>query len=481
MIKACIFDLDGTLADTIESIAWSCNEALAVCGLGPLPVKDYQYYAGDGAKVLVERALKAAGDSQLKHFEKVYDVYSEFFRKDCTYKVSVFDGMFEALEAMKQKGIRLAVLSNKPHDRAVDVVNKLFGENYFDMVQGQTDSIPRKPSPAGALKIAEKFGVRPDQCMYVGDTNTDMQTGNAAGMYTIGVLWGFRTREELEENHAHDIAEHPAQLVSLLNRKIRLVVTDVDGTLIQTGVAELDPAYHTYISALLDRGIAVAAASGRQIQSLQHIFKENADRMYLIGENGGQMVYHGSDVEFKAIDRKMLAALIQDIKRIGRCEILMSCPKVHYVEAKDADLYHHLTEIVHNHVCMVDDFSEVDEPVCKIAFYREGGIEDVVDYFKKQWGDKLHVAVSAASWLDFNRPDVNKGEAVKKVQGMLGISEDETMAFGDSDNDLEMLGCAKFNYAKTGARPAVKAGTRFSTASVLDQLKDLIEETGGLR
>ena len=129
--------------------------------------------------------------------------------------------------------------------------------------------------------------------------------------------------------------------------------------MIQAGVAELDPAYHTYISALLDRGIAVAAASGRQIQSLQHIFKENADRMYLIGENGGQMVYHGADVDFKAIDNETFIQLIKDIKKIGRCEILISCPKVHYVEAKDMDLYHHLTEIVHNHVLTVRDFSEV--------------------------------------------------------------------------------------------------------------------------
>ena len=216
MIKACIFDLDGTLADTVESIAWSCNEALAVCGLGPLPVKDYQYYAGDGAKVLVERALKAAGDGQLEHFEKVYNVYSEFFRRDCTYKVSVFDGMMGALETMKQRGIRLAVLSNKPHDRAVDVVNKLFGENYFDMVQGQTDNIPRKPSPIGALKIAEKFGVRPDQCMYVGDTNTDMQTGKNAKMTTVGVVWGFRGREELAAFHPEYLIEKPEEILRVL-------------------------------------------------------------------------------------------------------------------------------------------------------------------------------------------------------------------------------------------------------------------------
>lgn len=476
MIKACIFDLDGTLADTIESIWWSSNEALAAVGLRALPMEDYKYFAGDGAKTLIERAVYAAGDQKLEKFDKAYEVYSEFFRKDCTYKVTVFNGIKPMLDGMKQRGIKLAVLSNKPHARSLDVVAKLFGENYFDIVQGQVDGVPKKPAPDGALKIAEKFGVMPDECMYVGDTNTDMQTGNSAGMYTVGVLWGFRPKSELEENHAIEIVSEPAELLKIADRKIRLVVTDVDGTLIKKGVPELDKDYHDCIGKLLKAGVKVAAASGRQIDSLKHIFGENAAHMYLIGENGGQMVYHGADVEFKAIDREVLTHLIYDIKKIGRCEILVSCADIHYVEEKDEDLYHHLKEIVHNHVTAIDDVAKVTEPVCKVAFYREGGVEDVVDYFKKKWSDKLHIAVSASDWLDFNRPDVNKGEAVKKIQSMLQISREETMAFGDSDNDVEMLECAAFNYAKTDARPLVKQTAHFKTDSVLKQLKRLADE-----
>ena len=214
-IKACIFDLDGTLADTVESIAYSCNEALAAVGLGPLPINDYRYYAGDGAKVLVERAMKAAGAKDMDDLESVFEIYNGFFKKDCTYKVSVFDGMLPTLKKLKASGIKIAVLSNKPHDRAVDVINKLFGEGFFDMVQGQTESIRRKPAPDGAVMIAENFGVKPEECLYMGDTNTDMMTGTSAGMYTVGVLWGFREREELLENGTDAVIEKPQEIAEI--------------------------------------------------------------------------------------------------------------------------------------------------------------------------------------------------------------------------------------------------------------------------
>lgn len=476
MFKACIFDLDGTLADTIESIWWSSNEALAAVGLPPQPMEDYKYYAGDGAKVLIEKALAAAGDKELKNFEKAYAIYGDFFKKDCTYKVTVFDGIRETLDALKQRGFKLAVLSNKPHARSLDVVNKLFGSGYFDMVQGQVDGVPRKPAPDGALKIAKAFGVRPDECLYVGDTNTDMQTGRGAGMFTVGVLWGFRPRKELEENRAMEIISHPSELVKIADRRLRLVVTDVDGTLIPTGVRELDERYHDCLRKLIDSGICVAAASGRPIDSLLHIFKENAADMYLIGENGAQVSYHGANVEFKAIDKTMYAELVQDVKKIGHCELLVSCDTTHYVEEKNIDLYRHLTEVIHNKTSLIEDAALIAAPVCKVSIFRESGIEDIVDFFKQKWGKKLNVAVSGPQWLDFNRLDVNKGEAVKAIQEKLDIDKTQTMAFGDSDNDLEMLENALFGYAKTDGRPSVKEKAAFLTDCVYTQLQSIADE-----
>lgn len=216
MYKAAIFDLDGTIADTIESIAVSSNEVLKLCGLQPRPVEEYNYYAGDGADTLIRRALAAAGDKKGINFEMAYTKYQEIFEKDCTFKVKIFDGMKETLDYMKSLGMKLAVVTNKPHLRAITVVETLYGQGYFEFIIGQQSGIKKKPDPEGTLLAASKLGVKPLECIYVGDTNVDMQTGNAAGMFTIGVLWGFRERQELIDNKAHALAESPKELIDLV-------------------------------------------------------------------------------------------------------------------------------------------------------------------------------------------------------------------------------------------------------------------------
>lgn len=214
MYKAAIFDLDGTIADTIESIAIAANKTLTASGLKPLDTERYKYFAGDGADTLIRRTLAAAGDTEGVHFEQAYAIYKEFFEKDCTYKVKVFEGMKEVLDRLKTEKVSLAVLSNKPHDRTVTVVETLFGKEYFDFILGQQASYKRKPDPEGAYLVAKQLQVSPSECIYVGDTNVDMQTGTSAGMYTVGVLWGFREREELEANHADAIIAEPKELLS---------------------------------------------------------------------------------------------------------------------------------------------------------------------------------------------------------------------------------------------------------------------------
>ena len=214
MIKACIFDLDGTLADTLESMAYVANEIMQKYGLKTLPTDNFRYYSGEGADMLMQRALKDAGDKELIHYEEGRRLYREMFAADPMYKVVPYEGMPETLKELKKRGIRLAVCSNKPHPAAVKVIAQLYGDD-FDMVLGQSDAIRRKPAPDGPLMIAGKFGVRPEECMYVGDTSTDMKTGKAAGMFTVGALWGFRDRRELESNGAEVIAEKPQDLLKI--------------------------------------------------------------------------------------------------------------------------------------------------------------------------------------------------------------------------------------------------------------------------
>ena len=222
MLKAAIFDLDGTISDTLTSIAYSANASLRKEGLSELPRDNFRYYAGDGAGELVRRYLKDTTVISSKldpkdeaNYEHFFKSYMEEFSKYCMYEVKPFSGIPELLYSLKGAGAKLAVLSNKPDAQAREVVEQLFGSELFDHVEGQREGVPRKPAPDGALRIAGDFGLEPSECMYLGDSNTDMKTGRAAGMYTVGVLWGFRDKEELLSSGAEAVIERPEEAFEL--------------------------------------------------------------------------------------------------------------------------------------------------------------------------------------------------------------------------------------------------------------------------
>ena len=216
MKKAVIFDLDGTLNDTIDSIKISADAAAATVGIGPFSEDEYKYFVGDGAAVLIERVLEAGGDSEHVHFDAVYAEYQRIFEKYCMYNVRPYDGIPELLDALKEKGVQMAVLSNKPHVRTLEVIHDIFGDDYFAVVQGQQEGIERKPSPEGVFHILNKLSLTADDILYVGDTGTDMQTGKSAGAFSIGAFWGFREENELRENGADVIVGHPLEVLNYL-------------------------------------------------------------------------------------------------------------------------------------------------------------------------------------------------------------------------------------------------------------------------
>ncbi len=213
MKKAVIFDLDGTLTDSLESIKVSADKAIGEFGFGPYTKEQYKYFVGDGADTLIERCLEAGGDKGLAYFDRAFVEYQKIFQEYCMYRVVPYDGIRELLAELKERGIKIAVLSNKPHERTKDVIYTLFGEGYFDVVQGQIAGVEKKPSPAGVFCILEQLKLTADEILYLGDTGTDMQTGKSAGAVTIGALWGFREREELLENHADYVIEKPLELL----------------------------------------------------------------------------------------------------------------------------------------------------------------------------------------------------------------------------------------------------------------------------
>ncbi len=214
MKKVVIFDLDGTLSDSITSIQYSADLALVPLGYGPFSVEQYKYFVGDGAANLIKRCLQAGGDRELVHFEEAIARYREIFRENCMYRVKPYDGIVELLTELKARGMKLTVLSNKPHQEAVNVVEELFGKGYFDVIMGQMPGGPIKPDPVGVYQILEQLCLKTDDVIYLGDTGTDMATGKNAGVFTVGALWGFRERKELEDGGADAIIGHPLELLA---------------------------------------------------------------------------------------------------------------------------------------------------------------------------------------------------------------------------------------------------------------------------
>ena len=219
MYRACIFDLDGTLTDTLESLTYSVNETMKEIGLPEITSEQCREFVGNGAKVLIEKTLKASGDEDLSRFDEAFAAYQRIFDKCCTYRVKPYPGIPEMLGAMKERGLRLGVLSNKPNRQAVHVVEEIFGKGVFDHIQGQKDGVPRKPDPTAVLSIAGEFGVSPAETLYIGDSEVDGATGKAAGMDTILVSWGFRSRDVLEAAEPLCIADTTDEILQIIREK----------------------------------------------------------------------------------------------------------------------------------------------------------------------------------------------------------------------------------------------------------------------
>ena len=215
-MKACLFDLDGTLTNTLESMTYSVNLTLKEMGLSQITKDQCRMFVGNGARVLIEESLKVSGDPKASRIEEGMKIYGRIFDQNCTYHVTPYEGIPEMLKALKDRGIHLAVLSNKPDRQTVKVVKEIFGDNIFDYAQGQKDGIRRKPAPDGVWYLMEQMQVSKEECLYIGDSEVDAATGKNAGLKTIGVLWGFRDRKTLETAGADHLIERPEELLQFV-------------------------------------------------------------------------------------------------------------------------------------------------------------------------------------------------------------------------------------------------------------------------
>ncbi len=211
--KGVIFDLDGTLLDTLKDLALAANTTLASFGFPQHPMDDYRYFVGEGLKTLMQRIVPdyVVNDGQLENYIKKFN---EVYKQCWNINTAPYPGIPEMIAALSHAGVKLAVLSNKPHAFTKICVETFFPDHPFMYVYGQRDGVAPKPDPAGALDIATQMELVTESILYIGDTATDMQTGKRAGLRTIGVEWGFRDRAELEKNEAWKIAATPAEIIS---------------------------------------------------------------------------------------------------------------------------------------------------------------------------------------------------------------------------------------------------------------------------
>ncbi|WP_421918928.1 HAD family hydrolase [Marinifilum sp.] len=213
MIKGVIFDLDGTLANSIEDIADSMNQVLEENNFPTHDYTTYKTFVGRGIRSLVEKSLpneNRSSEEIKKNYERMMSVYDE----NCIVKTCLYPGIKDLLDSLRDKGIKISVFSNKANELTQKVVKVLLSDWKLEHVLGAGGEIPRKPNPKGAIFISDKMGIDPSELMYVGDSGVDMATAHNSGMHAVGVLWGFRDLEELLENGAQTLLENPMDLMA---------------------------------------------------------------------------------------------------------------------------------------------------------------------------------------------------------------------------------------------------------------------------
>ena len=211
--KAVIFDLDGTLVDSLADLSDSVNLMLESYGFPTHEMEQYRYFVGNGSKKLMERTLPRDKAASAEFVEEALAKYKAIYKEHLLEKTRPYNGVRELLEELKSRGIPVAVCTNKHNDAALTILKILFAPGTFEEVLGDRPGFPKKPNPATPLEIASHLGVKPDEVAYLGDTSVDMETAVHAGFLPVGVLWGFRPEEELVKSGAKVLLKAPLELL----------------------------------------------------------------------------------------------------------------------------------------------------------------------------------------------------------------------------------------------------------------------------
>lgn len=265
----------------------------------------------------------------------------------------------------------------------------------------------------------------------------------------------------------------------LKEHMIRMVVSDIDGTLLTEGTGWMEPEYYEVIRRLKQKGILFVAASGRQYASMKHVFAPVADDIIFVSENGTNIIKNDKDLINIYMDQEMAKEVIEYIRTLPECDVMLCTPRTQYLEKRNEALLDWLTNGYHSHVEVVDDLLDYTHIANKISLYRADGAAAVGEEILERFASRLNIAVSGSVWIDFTNPDMDKGTTISQLQQQMGITPQETIVFGDNCNDLGMFRCAQETYAVETAHPELLEAAKHIIPSpddngVLQVLKSLL-------
>lgn len=242
---------------------------------------------------------------------------------------------------------------------------------------------------------------------------------------------------------------------------IRLIASDIDGTLVPEGTHGINPELLEVIAKLHEHGVHFAAASGRQWVSIEKLFDPIKEKIFYISDNGAYVGCHGRNLFLNTMEREPAMELVSEMKKIPGVEVMVGGANVAYMDTKDAEL---LDWMIHGYkfrIEQVEDVRQVTDDMIKVTAYRRSAIEESTRELCRKFGDRFKMSIAGDVWLDCMAKGVNKGAAIRRMQEDLGIRPEETMVFGDQHNDIEMMEQAYYSFAVGGAKPAVKEAARF--------------------
>lgn len=267
--------------------------------------------------------------------------------------------------------------------------------------------------------------------------------------------------------------------------EIKLIATDIDGTLVKDSSPEIYPEMFDMIRGLTARGMRFVVSSGRSCRSIRHMFREVEAQIGYIAENGAHIHCNGEDLAVTGMGLRDREGIVKRIREFPDCEMSVSTPDGCYLESKNREFIDLIEHNYHNKVILVDDVLEAGDRIIKIAMYRRGSIRELADAIIPEWQDRVKACMAGEEWIDFMDASVDKGNALKYLQSYFGVAREETMAFGDNLNDIGLLRAAGESYAVENARTEVKKNARYICPSyhergVYHMLETLLEREGGV-